>query len=60
MEAGGHGVSVGALQMCEEVLLFLGDPSWAGPGDDADVADPYPLGENELVLEWLVLGAGLL
>lgn len=60
MEAGGHGVGDGALQTCREVLLFPGAPSWAGPGDDADVADPYPLGENELVLERLVLGAGLL
>lgn len=59
-EAGGHGVGDGTLQTYKEVLLFPGAPCWAGPGDDADDTDPYPLRENELVLEQLVLGTGLL
>lgn len=60
VEAGGHRVSDGALQMCKEVLLFPAAPCWAGPGDDSDDMDPYPLGENVLVLKQLVPAAGLL
>lgn len=46
--------------MCKEVLLFPAAPCWAGPGDDSDDMDPYPLGENVFVLKQLVPAAGLL